>query len=215
MRIRLLVAVMVCVTSMSCDSLVLPTSLGGQCELTSECDAPLVCRQRYCRKECQTSRDCAAGLHCWLDNAGLGSCELPLEAGCTLDSDCPEILVCNAETNRCSNECNCTGDGPCRDCPPGADCVADVGTGIGSCVDNDICAYATDCESGEVCLDGFCRPFCNSARDCQLDEMCVTLEYADETGRGITMACRCELTIEIMRHDAENPGSAYMVCEAE
>lgn len=36
-------------------------SQGSECELTSDCDAPLVCRIGRCRRECATSRDCAAG----------------------------------------------------------------------------------------------------------------------------------------------------------
>ena len=29
--------------------------IGGQCELTNECDTPLVCRLAHCRNECANS----------------------------------------------------------------------------------------------------------------------------------------------------------------
>ena len=179
-----------------CESLSLPTPLGGQCELTSQCDAPLVCRLEYCRKECATSRDCGAGLNCVLDNAGLGACQLPEERRCDRDSDCPSFLVCRM--SQCTNECACMADQPCPDCPPGAECLAQP-EGGNACIDSSIaCTYASRCPDGLVCVEGRCRPECRSGLDCLDDETCVTRTFMDEPTDGatsMTRACRCELQL--------------------
>ena len=132
-------------------------TLGGQCELSSDCDAPLVCRLERCRKECLTSRDCALGLRCLVANDGLGVCQLPEEATCDLDSDCIDPLVCISEgcTNECASE---------RDCVPGASCIE------GRCVEPvpDLCLYPSDCPFPLVCGDNrLCQVECATDLDCR------------------------------------------------
>src|SRR5258706_13646012 len=90
---------------------------GVQCELSSECDAPLVCRLGACRRECATTRDCAAPAQCVLDGAHLGACQLETELHCAVNSDCTSPLVC--ASTRCTNTCD-----EDRDCPTGASCVS-------------------------------------------------------------------------------------------
>jgi hypothetical protein len=145
-----------------------PLSVGEQCSLNSECDAPLVCRIGACRIECSTSRDCAAGLDCLLDNDDLGACQLPDETRCALASDCPSPLVCNM--SRCTNVC-----AEDRDCPPGATCMpADMGGT--ACVDPDrtACLYNTDCEDDRVCApDQRCRVECLVDTDCRYRTVCT------------------------------------------
>lgn len=166
-------------------------SLGSECELNSECDAPLVCRIGYCRNECSTSRDCGAGLDCLQDNMGLGACQLPIETMCTNDSNCPEPLVCTM--GECTNACgSCTAPGPCRDCPAGADCALDTDGELG-CFDPSTrtCIYSSECgtSGGEfVCAtDGRCRLECVSDCDCRNGEACREREFMGEDVDGGTV----------------------------
>ena len=148
-----------------------PLAIGDQCELTSECDAPLVCRLGACRKECSTSRDCAAGLDCVLDQNKLGACQLPHEARCSLNSECPAPLVCTM--GRCTNACTTS-----RDCPPGATCT---GTPL-TCVDPDRtpCIYNSDCDGVKICApDQRCRPECEVDADCRYGTHCIPFPVDD------------------------------------
>ena len=36
-------------------------TIGEQCDLNSDCEAPLVCSFGLCRRQCATIRDCAIG----------------------------------------------------------------------------------------------------------------------------------------------------------
>jgi len=143
-------------------------SLGAQCELNSDCDTPLVCRLAYCRKECATSADCAAGLSCVLDPDGLGACQRPAETSCTLATGCPEGLLCRF--NECTNECETD-----RDCPGGTRCER-AAEGL-ACIDRSerACTYDAECQpevSGERCLGGRCRRECYTDRDCRNQFWC-------------------------------------------
>lgn len=169
--------------------------LGGQCELNSECDAPLVCRLDFCRVECATSRDCGAGLSCVLDAEGLGACQLPEERRCSLASDCPAPLVC--VDRQCVNECAEVGSS--RDCPLGAVCE-EVDGGLG-CIEQGMvhCAYDGDCPTDPVrmrCIEGLCREECRYDRDCRRgygcavatggQHMCVLLDDGGILDGGVT-----------------------------
>lgn len=160
-----------------CSDPELPRALGEQCDLTSDCDAPLVCRLARCRKECATSRDCAAGLDCLLDNDGLGACQLPEETRCDRDSDCPDPLVCTM--GECTNRCNCDPEmDPCPDCPPGARCIDDE-EGARACIDlSESCVYGSECPNGQVCAtDQRCRPECRVDEDCRYGTRCMRQEF--------------------------------------
>lgn len=139
-------------------------SLGSGCARTSECDTPLVCRLARCRNECNTTRDCAAGLSCVLDQDGLGACQLPDDRACAQDSDCAGVLVCRER--QCVNAC-----AEDRDCPTGAACEG------GGCIDRQgrACTRHVECESaGLVCaLDQRCRQECLNSRDCRFGTQCV------------------------------------------
>ena len=170
-------------------------SVGSQCELNSDCDAPLVCRIGYCRNECSTARDCGAGLNCVQDNEKLGACQLPVERRCTNNSACPAPLVCTM--GQCSNACgSCTVPGPCRDCPTGADCVLDTDGELG-CFDPSTrsCVYSSECAANEdefVCAsDGRCRVECRSDCDCRFGEVCR--ERAFEENDAMVMGTLCVL----------------------
>lgn len=145
------------------------SSVGAECELTSECDTPLVCRLAHCRNECATSGDCAAGLSCVLDPIGLGACQLPDERDCALASDCAAPLVCRFR--QCVNECvedrDCLGGARCTPAPEGGGVCIDPSTT--SCVSDGECRALMP---GTFCLGGRCREECHSDRDCRNDWWC-------------------------------------------
>lgn len=143
-------------------------AVGIECELSSECDTPLVCRLAHCRNECRTSGDCAARLACVRDEDGLGACQLLSERNCHLPTDCPTPLVCR--DNRCVNEC--VED---RDCLGGARCTEIDGGGV--CIDASSTPCVTDAECqleepGTFCLAGRCRLQCFTDRDCRRNWRC-------------------------------------------
>lgn len=136
--------------------------LGGQCDLNSECEAPLVCRLARCRRECATLRDCPIDALCVTDNESLGACTLPEEQSCTLNSDCPEPLRC--AMGRCVNQCAAD-----------ADCLAGARCQEGACIDpvEDACAVDSDCMAPLVCAtDRRCRAECVVDRDCREGTAC-------------------------------------------
>jgi hypothetical protein len=152
---------------------------GEQCGLTSDCDAPLVCRLGKCRIDCATNRDCALGLNCvYEDNAG--ACQLPEEAVCAIASDCDEPLRCVMST--CTTVCR-----EDRDCAPGATCICE---GVDcACVDMSTraCLYNTDCPEREVCaFDQRCRSECECAVDCAPPLACVRFD-AEVVRDGMTV----------------------------
>lgn len=152
-------------------------SIGGQCNLTSECDTPLVCRLGHCRSECATSRDCPVGAQCLLDAQKIGSCQLVEEQSCDLDSECTLPLVCRRRG--CVSGCEAE-----RDCPPGARCVARDGSACAGteCTCEDpaaiACTLPSDCRAEDpsgslTCgLDARCRDRCRSDRDCAFGGSC-------------------------------------------
>lgn len=157
-------------------------TLGDQCELNSECQAPLVCRMARCRNECLSTRDCGLGLRCVLAPDGLGVCQLPDETACGDDLDCPESLVCTMEAG-CTNACDPGGD----DCAAGAACVtADDGTAFCSEPRAAGCVYNSDCVEPMVCRDERCVTECAADQDCPDGLACV----AHEACGGAPCACR-------------------------
>jgi len=180
----------------ACQTYTFPGAIGDQCDLNSDCDAPLVCKFGYCRVECDSARDCAAGFDCLFDNEQRGACQLEVDLGCSLNSDCADVLVCTM--GECTNPCECEPDEvPCPDCAPGAACVmADDGSTACLDVSVDNCVYDSDCPPGpddppdvrfEICApDLRCRPACASNADCRNGETCTTdFRFAREDGSEI------------------------------
>jgi len=144
-----------------------PRVTGQGCDLTSECEDPLVCRLGRCRKECASRRDCAAGLRCVLDTEGLGACLFPDELDCALNSDCIQPLVCR--TGMCTNACESD-----RDCPGEATCVEEEGAYACEEPVSDFCVYDRACPEPLACGDDQqCRLECVEDRDCTFPRMCV------------------------------------------
>ncbi|MEM9190979.1 MAG: hypothetical protein AAGF12_17470, partial [Myxococcota bacterium] len=86
--------------------------LGAQCDLTSDCQRPLVCRLERCRVQCKKDVDCPRGTHCVSDNDGLGSCLVPDETMCDTNSPCPPGTTCAVELDRLCRV-PCMNDDPC------------------------------------------------------------------------------------------------------
>jgi alpha-tubulin suppressor-like RCC1 family protein len=149
-----------------------PKTAGSQCDVNSDCEAPLVCRLDRCRQACVRTRDCPPRLACALDAQGRGSCLLEEETRCVQGSDCAGGLVCRF--GRCTNECEDDGD-----CVPPTRCFQDPETGAKGCFAGDVeptaCTRDGDCEGLQRCFDdGLCRPRCLADRDCGRGEVCRT-----------------------------------------
>jgi hypothetical protein len=141
--------------------------LGNDCELTTECAAPLACRLGRCREECRSSRDCRAGLVCLRDESGLGACELPDES-CAVNTDCRPGLVCL--TGRCANGCTSRDE-----CAPGFECVSEPPGAPGGCRSTSLrpCVHSSECAPGEICApDEYCHRECIGDRDCRDGRTC-------------------------------------------
>ncbi len=89
-------------------------SPGAPCDLSSDCSAPLVCRNARCRIACVEARDCGPGLRCVQSNEG-PSCTLEREESCDAANPCPGALRC--VFGQCRSECitdaDCSRDGVC------------------------------------------------------------------------------------------------------
>jgi hypothetical protein len=171
------------------------TSLGGQCDLSSECAEPYVCRFDHCRRECVGSRDCGLGLRCLVAQDGLGVCQLDTEKECERNSDCPEQLYCTAR--ECTNGC-----GDDRDCAPGARCLTQGE--ISSCLfpETSECLYTSECSEPMVCVREHreCRFECAADRDCPAGLACVVHELCQGP-------CACRLPCE-SDPECREPGTA-------
>jgi hypothetical protein len=170
----------------------LPRAVGEQCELNSDCDAPLVCRFGRCRRECELDRDCALGFDCLLNEDGLGGCQVEDEVErCENNSDCAGGLLCIMA--ECTTECACPEGEPCRDCG-GRECVRVQG--VASCFNPEdrTCVYNSECgmDEGFSCLGGRCGTECETDADCAASgRVCATRTFVEPDGP-IT-GQRCEI----------------------
>lgn len=98
-----------------------------------------------------------------------------LAAGCSINSDCTEPLVC--AFRKCHTACTST-----RDCPTGERCVAsDRPFHVCQLEQESRCTYNSECPDKQVCgVDGHCRDQCATVRDCLLDQTCVSGTCADK-----------------------------------
>src|SRR4051794_34436936 len=102
----------------ACSSQDVPTKAVAEgCVINTDCTSPLVCAFRKCHAECITSRDCAPGLRCVASDRPFHVCQLPEEAKCSHNSDCPERQICGVDL-LCRDECTTS-----RDCVKEQVCV--------------------------------------------------------------------------------------------
>ncbi|HJL19840.1 MAG TPA: Dickkopf N-terminal cysteine-rich domain-containing protein [Sandaracinaceae bacterium LLY-WYZ-13_1] len=189
-----------------------PRPLGEQCDRTTDCDTPLVCRLGRCRRECGNVRDCPVDAVCVPTNEGSGACLLPEETRCALASDCPDPLVCRG--GRCGNEC--VED---RDCASGAVCAEVEGGSV--CVDpaESACRLSSDCGREQACIDGRCLSPCRADRDCREGARCeggacVAIERPDAGPRDAGVDARVVVETCEMPADCWAPNVASFGCDA-
>ncbi len=126
-------------------------SLGGRCEVASDCPAPYACRAGRCRSECLEARDCPYPLECLLVG-GVGGCRVAEDGACPGGTtDCGDGLECIA--GRCAQPC----EGP-NDCAAAQSCAATA------CERPTIPAGTCDAVSGAGCGAG---ERCNDADECE------------------------------------------------
>ena len=104
-----------------------PGVLSDGCLINSDCADPLVCAFRRCHTQCDTVRDCPAGLECVPADRPFNVCLLADETCRT--QPCPAGLVCGADLL-------------CR-----APCSGDPGS-------NASCLAEQQCVNGGVCASG-------------------------------------------------------------
>ena len=174
MVIRITSFALFAVLALGCAERVAPV-FGEKCEINTDCASPLGCKYGSCRRICLESRDCGAGLRCLIDRGETsGVCQLPEEATCTLNSECPPGFDCVHAT--CTLEC--VEDEDCS--VPGSLCIEEVvdgtPTGIFGCKEplSELCVYDSDCPAPYVCaFDGSCQIECVEPRDCVAPRECI------------------------------------------
>lgn len=90
------------------------------------------------------------------------ACERPrfsVGAGCALNTDCAEPLVCGLD--RCRREC-----ADSRDCAAGLLCLRLPSGSVCQLPEEQRCALASDCPEGLACRFGTCTTECVEDRDC-------------------------------------------------
>jgi len=113
------------------------------CIYSSECTAPLACRDNQCREACLANADCSDGQECMLVESptlgeSFGACRFP-----NVDPDLPPTCS-NGMLDEGESDVDCGGS-DCNACPSGSACAA-----------------PTDCESGICNGDGVCQvPSCS------------------------------------------------------
>src|SRR5262249_37191737 len=135
-----------------------------------------------------------------------------LAAGCLVNSDCHDPLVCAFRT--CHNACVAT-----RDCPKGLRCVAsDRPYHVCQLLSERNCTYNTDCFEGQACgVDGQCRDQCNATSDCLAEQACVSGTCADTSelhDGGLTPVVKSDApsTGQACSYNSQCP--ARLVCRA-
>ncbi|HJL14316.1 MAG TPA: hypothetical protein RMH99_01600 [Sandaracinaceae bacterium LLY-WYZ-13_1] len=144
-------------------------TLGQQCTINTDCQAPLICGFGRCRRACDVDRDCVPPAYCLVSpEIEVGTCALEDELRCALDSDCPEDTVCRLGT--CTTECE-----EDRDCGPGLRCNrTDADAPFCEHPEPEGCLYDSDCPDGLVCgEDRRCRYECFQSSECAGGARCV------------------------------------------
>ena len=161
---------------------------GQACERDEQCDASMYCDAGSCVPDLANGQSCTRASMCEGERCGRGVC-CSGSVCCRDASDCPTRYVCR-------DVAACVGDAierACRDhacqdvgvrddnqgcvgqtalsCGMYRDVRCELHQPAGRCAD--ACQDASDCRSGNSCVEGECRFGCRSDFDCDRDHTCV------------------------------------------
>jgi hypothetical protein len=178
--------------------------IGDQCDKASDCEAPLICGLGRCRRECEATRDCALGLRCIKLPAPseIGVCQLPEEANCSSDADCPDGLTCFVGEGGCLRPCSETD--PCISgemCSEASKCEPLSGATL--------CVYDSECDYPLICLNQTCSIECSRGlTDCRVGTFCVQ----DDSESCADGPCMCRIGCDLSAPDTCPPGTECTPC---
>ena len=138
---------------------------GGECTVEEGCSDGRVCQDNVCVAPCSEG-SCQQGL-CDLDS---GRC-----VECLDETDCPDGMVCNTFTDRCTAEVvGCTSDDQCAglrcDSIKGScvECLDDGDCGLGALCDllTGSCTVEQSCVTDGDCSFGVCHPDKRTCVEC-------------------------------------------------
>ena len=207
-----------------------PKCLNGRCEFecqsSDDCEFQMTCSNVTNTCVCESDLDCGGDRPvCELDILGSQKCvectqsqscfanedeQVCVTSGenaftcaqCTLDSHCSEDLLCNTETNTCSQclsglDCPSSRpycqDGECRQCTRTSQCDRVPITGLASCEDKSCQVF---CETDSDCLDeeyAFCDQESKTCSNCVSNENCAMFNDTPicYTGPGQNRCVQC------------------------
>ncbi|QDG50058.1 hypothetical protein FIV42_04690 [Persicimonas caeni] len=172
-------------------------------------------------QSCETNEDCAEGAQCWdsvcqtasedacesdfdcasYEYCAEGSCQL---AGCSDDSECSGLNICDASSGRCELGCR-----------PGADMCADgeiCNEATLKCESADACAGPSDCRDHEVCDDSASPTVCIPDGTCDTDLHCTRYErYVED---GVDYICQDNTCVEKPPCEGDDQCAQGEICEA-
>lgn len=141
-----------------------------------------------------------------------------LGAGCLLNSDCTDPLVC--VFGKCHSACS--GD---RDCPAAQRCVeATPPARVCQLPEESTCHFTSDCPGTQICaVDAHCRDQCESARDCADGQLCtgsVCASPSELVDGGLPLAgpplgASCSFDSDCTAPTVCRDGSCTLACAAD
>ena len=189
----------------------------GLCLNDSDCTGRRLCQNGTCVDNCVDSgcpgnRDCdavtgrcAESDNCFNDSecalgrvCDQGSCA----DRCASSDECEDGAVCDAVQNTCRA---CRGD---AECPNRWSCLG------GTCTRPELCFFAQDCPSGQVCnpASGACLPACANDTECPGRQVCGQGLFCAENGCEVATAALDCLDDRICVQDACTERCAAGTC---
>lgn len=162
------------------------------CTENRNCDKDFACFDGFCRPQCLNDQDCLNNERC--DGACKPICRLDDDcqsgeicrgsicvSGCRHDLDCPSNLMCDRNSQQCSDLCKnpstCGTNTICSISDHKVQCscmeplVGDPKVGCKNALIT--CKTTEECGKGKTCYGNQCRTGCRSNSNCLSDEKCV------------------------------------------
>jgi hypothetical protein len=140
------------------------------CTGQASCPAGDVCTEAGCLESCTTADECERGTVC-----KEGVCAAPTQTPGT-KKECSSKSDCGGAGALCvQGTCQTCGgtSGPCP-CAANSECASDQVCSAGACVAKSaVCRYASDCGTGESCVDGKCEKPCSDDAACGANAACA------------------------------------------